>query len=235
MTMTDGDPFGFGEAVQPAADAAPPLEVPDLNDDPAGQDANVPPGSARVHPRAYPCWSCDQRFTRSNHLRRHMLEAHGISPEPGVQLKDPDMAGKSGRPPKPDTPPTIAVSIGGAAAKRSGKDKDLAAVEERARQLATTVAAVVLLMGQPEDAADLQRGAAVWGKSVADLAEHEEWLRKLAMGGETSARAMAWLQFAIATGALVSPILIRHELLPANLAAMAGTILQTGADLPTDG
>jgi hypothetical protein len=229
MTMADDlDPFGFGDPALTAEGVSPPVVVPDLEAE--GQaDEPVNPGTPRVHPKAYPCPECSNAFTRSTHLKRHMLNQHGIEVAKGVSLKDPAMAGR-----KPaDKAPRIEVNL--SPPRGGGKDKELQAVEERARQLATTMAAVVLLMGQAEDSADITRGAGAWSKSVAELAEHEEWLRKLALGGETSARAMAWLQFLIATGALAAPILARHELLPAGLGQLAGQMLATGADLPTDG
>jgi hypothetical protein len=112
------------------------------------------------------------------------------------------------------------------------KDAQLQAVQDRAEQLATTIAAVVLLTGHPDDSADIARGVPVWSKAVRDLAEHEEWLRKLAAGGETSARAMAWLNLLIASATIALPILIRHEVLPQNIAALAGSFI--GQQVPID-
>lgn len=221
MTMSDG----FGDGLTPD-----PLDVPSLEDElPIGGPPAEDPAT-----RPYPCQSpdCDRRFTRSTHLRRHMLEQHGIDPPPGAPLKDPALSGKPGRP-AGDHAPQINLNLGGGSSGK-GVDKDLAAVEQRAKQIATTVAALVVLMGQQADAIDINNGAEQWAASVRQLAEHEEWLKKLATGGETSARAMAWLQFAIATGTLALPILIRHEVLPSNLAEIASNMIETSATLAGD-
>ena len=120
--------------------------------------------------------------------------------------------------------PRVTVNVGGA--KRSTKmDDELARVEQQAAQLARLVAVVIHAAGQAEDAADIIRGADPWAASVRGLAEHEAWIRKLAAGGESSARALAWLQFAIATGALVLPILVRHGAVPDHIAGLMGAVV----------
>ena len=121
--------------------------------------------------------------------------------------------------------PRVTVNVGGSP-RRSGKlDDELARVEQQAAQLARLVAVVVMAAGQAQDAEDIIRGADPWAASVRGLAEHEAWIRKLAAGGESSARALAWLQFAIATGALVLPILVRHGAVPDHIAGLMGAVV----------
>ena len=71
-------------------------------------------------------------------------------------------------------------------------------------------------------------------KAVRDLAEYEEWLRKLAAGGELTGRAMAWVNLALVLCAMLVPILLRHGALPENMAAMLGNIFATADQLATD-
>jgi hypothetical protein len=134
-------------------------------------------------------------------------------------------------------PNSVKVQIGASrpSPRGSAKDKQLAAVEARAEQLATTVAALVLLAGQQNDAMAIQNGSKMWAQSVRGVAEYEEWLRKLAAGGETSGRAMAWLQLAIATASIVLPILINHGALPDNIADLASKFLASVPEQPANG
>ncbi len=123
-------------------------------------------------------------------------------------------------------PPSIAINLG---PKAKGKDKDLAVVEDRARQLVELVAAMILLTGHPEDAADISRGAPALAKSLGELAEYEAWLKKLAAGGEQTGRAMAWLQVGMALIGMCLPILLRHKALPANIRGLAENAFQMAA------
>lgn len=107
------------------------------------------------------------------------------------------------------------------------KDPALEAVERRAMWLAGMVSVAVLFLGQPEDAADIERGRELWAKSVGELAEYEPWLKKLAAGGEGSARVMAWVKVGTATGAMLLPIFLRHDALPAFLANLFRQMEQT--------
>lgn len=142
----------------------------------------------------------------------------------------PKKAAKGKRKPPADKPPTsINVNLGN---KAKSKDKELDAVEDRARQLVQVLAALVLLAGQPEDAADIERGAPALSKSLRELAEYEDWLRKLAQGGDTTGRAMAWIQFAVALIGMLMPILLRHGALPAGIMGMAETAFQMGGTPP---
>jgi len=141
---------------------------------------------------------------------------------------------KKAKKPKRDTaPPSVTFNIG---PKAKPKDAALQAVEDRARELVQLAAAITLIAGLQADAIDLQNGSDAWAKTVRDLAEYEDWLKKLASGGETTGRAMAWVQFALATVALLMPILMRHEALPSGIAKMATQAFAvaeaTGAEVP---
>ena len=80
----------------------------------------------------------------------------------------------------------------------------------------------------------MNKGAPAVAKAVRDLAEYEEWLRKLAAGGELTGRAMAWVNLALVLCAMLVPILLRHGALPENMAAMLGNIFATADQLATD-
>ncbi len=129
-------------------------------------------------------------------------------------------------------PRSINVNLG--QPRVSKKDAELEAVENRARQIAQILAALVLLAGQAEDSGDIAKGADQWAKAVRDLSEYEAWLRKIAAGGEASARAVAWVQFAVATAAIALPILLRHKILPGNIAEIAATFIGVAEALPKD-
>lgn len=116
-------------------------------------------------------------------------------------------------------PPTIQFNLGGDG--KGGKDPALDQVEKRAQQFITTAASLCLLVGLREDAADLAHGSEEWAHAVREVAEYEEWLRKLAAGGETTGRAIAWFNLSLATAALAVGPLLRHGVLPAGLADMA--------------
>ena len=136
--------------------------------------------------------------------------------------------------PKADKAPTsIHVNLGSKAAPR--KDAELAAVEARALQIAQTAAALVLLTtGSRPDAMAIQGGAEGWAKAVRELAVHEEWLRKLAAGGEPAGRMIAWVNFLMATGAIAVPIMLNHGWLPENVTAMAASVFATGAQMAAE-
>jgi hypothetical protein len=133
--------------------------------------------------------------------------------------------------PKDQAPPSVRVDIrtGPSGAKGKG-DPQLDAVERRAVQVANFVAMALFMAQQQADAADVKRGADTWAESVRALAVHEDWLRNLlgSEGGDASERFLAWLQFAVATGGLLLPILIRHGAIPEAMLAFLSM-----ADLPT--
>jgi hypothetical protein len=156
-------------------------------------------------------------------LGAHKYQSHGIKGAGAKKKKAPA-----------DKPPT-SVNINLGANKSTGKDKDLAAVEERAKQLMQTVAALLLLTGNQADSGDLARGADPWSKSVRELAQYEDWLRKLAAGGEMTGRAMAWINLTLVTLSIATPILVRHKVLPDNLAELATNMFNIASAIPSEG
>lgn len=123
--------------------------------------------------------------------------------------------------PKADRkPPSVNIGINIPKPATNRRDAELQTLEERAAALAKLIAALVAMMGQTDDALDIQRGAEMWAKSVRQLGVHEDWVRKLAAGGEASDRAMAWVGFVFATGSIALPILLRHEAIPAQLVSV---------------
>ena len=188
--------------------------APDLDalaeTDPAPAEPGVG-GAPPVDTCQYP--GCDTPLPQPHHPMRKYCDSH----QPIASKRRRKGGGGGGA-------PRITVNVGGA--RRSAKvEDDLARVEVQAAQLARLVAVVIHAVGQTDDAADIVRGADPWAASVRGLAEHEAWIRKLAAGGENSARAMAWLQFAIATGALVLPILVRHGAVPDHIAGLMGAMV----------
>lgn len=159
---------------------------------------------------------CDFSAKSARGLNRHKITSHGAKPQ-----------GRQDRQPR-----SINVNLGQPRVNK--KDAELEAVENRAKQIAQILAALVLLAGQPEDSADIARGSAQWAEAVRDLSEYEAWLRKIAAGGESSARAVAWVKFAVATAAIALPILLRHKVLPENIADIAATFIGVAQDLPAD-
>jgi hypothetical protein len=109
--------------------------------------------------------------------------------------------------------------------KAAGKSAELDQVKERAEWLLNMIALLTDMVGMSEDAADIRKGGAQWAESVKQLAAHEAWLRKLAQGGETSERALAWLMFITSTLTLLLPILLRHKVLPEQLAGVMATAM----------
>ena len=131
----------------------------------------------------------------------------------------------------PTRPNTVTVNLG---TKPTPKGGEMALVEKRAAELMRTASALVLLMGNPGDANVMAEGSEPWAKTVADLSEYEPWIKRLAAGGETSGRLLAWIRLLMATGAIVVPIAIAHGALPDNLAQLAATMFDTGAALQVD-
>ena len=178
-----------------------------LDSDPTADYSEVPDGRMKQCGQI----GCEQLFSTDGpggHFRKYCDEH-----------QPPKKSKAKGKRPKRDTaPPSINFNIG---PKAKGKDPALQAVEDRAKELVQLAAAITLIAGLQADALDLQRGSDAWAKTVRDLAEYEDWLKKLASGGETTGRAMAWVQFALATVALLMPILMRHEALPAGISKMA--------------
>lgn len=161
------------------------------------------------------CPDCDKPpFKNRAGLASHTKNVHGTKAPP--------------KPKADQAPASVVLNLGGDSKK---KDPDLEAVEARAKQLVGLIAALVLLAGQADDAVDLQKGSEAWAKTVAELAEYEPWLKKLAAGGEMAGRTAAWISLVVATAALALPILVRHEALPAQIAAFAEMLLPGGAQI----
>lgn len=141
--------------------------------------------------------------------------------------------------PKDATP--INIQVGGGKGKGKNDTRgdaqpgELDAVHARGLQIAQITAALVLMgtKGQHReaDALDIARGAEGWATSLRELAVYEPWVRKIAAGGEASERATAWVGFLVASAAIASPILVRHEIIKGGMANLADTIL-TNATAP---
>lgn len=130
---------------------------------------------------------------------------------------------------KKDRPPrgvNVNVQVGGT---KKGKDAELDKVRERAEQLANFLAMLAGFAGQQGDAIDIRNASGAWADSVRELARHEEWLRKLAQGGETTERTLAWFGFLVSTAIMLLPILTRHKVIPENIAQMFGQTM--GAEI----
>lgn len=164
---------------------------------------------------AYP--GCEATFTvNSPSQKRYCCTDHK-----GWKRPRAGSAAQADRPPA-----SVQINLPGPG-KPKAKDPALAAVEKRLASIAGIASVAVLLMGQPLDAADIERHRATWAAAGAELAAYEPWLRKLAAGGETSERFMAWLKFLAATGAMALPIILRHDVLPAPIANLLHTMEST--------
>lgn len=138
--------------------------------------------------------------------------------------------GSTGKKKRSDRKPaSVTVNVGPRAASKS---KDLDAVKENAEALVRMMAMAAVMMGQEADAGDLLKGAEPWASSVRDLAAHEDVIRKMFTGGETSQRALAWLGFAIATGSLALPILSRHGVLGPKMQAQVAQLFGDATGFP---
>jgi hypothetical protein len=112
------------------------------------------------------------------------------------------------------------INLGTPKSRSAKADKEMEAVRTRAKSAATAVCILLSMVGKDSDALHIMRGSDAWAQSVSQLSEHEEWIRKLAQGGESSERALAWLQFVLATGAIALPILIDHKVITGKLAEL---------------
>lgn len=140
-----------------------------------------------------------------------------------------------------DAAPNLTVQLGGKSTKGKKDTRgdaqpgELDAVHARALQIAQLTAAFVLVgtkgAHREADANDIASGAEPWANSVRELAVYEPWVRKIAAGGEVSERATAWLGFVMATAAMASPILVRHEIIKGGMADLATTILGNAQSL----
>lgn len=147
-----------------------------------------------------------------------------------------------GKETKGDEPPRVAFEVGAAGGRGGSRGEataqQLAAVEQRAKQI-TQGLAVLLLVGHKDDerrkldAADVIAGAPALAAATKELAVYEPFVRKLGMGGEVSERGMAWAGFAMAAAAIAMPILVRHEVIKGAMAEVAGSILADGQSVAT--
>lgn len=154
------------------------------------------------------CTECGEHFVNKAGLGSHVARKHGFN-----LPKAPRTRKRAA--PKDKAPPSVVLNL---QPGKKEKDPQLDAVQERARQLANLIAMLVLTAGQVEDANDIMQGSDAWAKAVRDLAVYEDWLRKLAAGGESSGRVLAWVTFVAATVGMLMPILLRHDVLPDKMA-----------------
>lgn len=137
-----------------------------------------------------------------------------------------DAAKKAGQTDKAPGSVNVNVNMPGPS-KGTKKDAEIAQVREWAKRVAVVIAMLVAASGHRDDAHDIVNGSEAWGAAVGQLAMYEDWLRRIAAGGEAGDRAMAWLTLAFATGVMVLPILVRHQVVPEQLAAMAAMMTDT--------
>jgi hypothetical protein len=141
--------------------------------------------------------------------------------KPADTKKKKAPARRPDRPPKALAPP--------APPKARTRKEELDQVEKNAKFILDMVCQFGLIYagsaGQPALAADLgdvQNGVPGIAKSLRNVAEYEEWLRRALSGGRGSDRAQAWLGLVMVCGAVTMPILVRHGKLslPPGMAQM---------------
>lgn len=204
----DALPDHLRDAVTVAEDPQPVLDVGaggEADPDSAGDGpttVRVPPGRPR---RVCKVDGCDNPLPDGAPGARRYCDEH--QPDTHHKAK---AAGKV----KIKTPPVLSA------------EDALAQVERNAALVAKGVAGVMAWVAQSTsnpvlllDAADIQGGADYWAHAVRDVAVHEEWLRRALSGGTGSERVMAWVALGGATLTMALPILLRHDKLPAGLAA----------------
>lgn len=217
------------------------MRVVDTLDTGADELAEAEPGPEVDPTRPCQLPQCPNFLPVTAHARRVYCDAHdGRTPERRRIRREWIREHK----PKGDAPPSLTLNLGGKEGKgkkdtRGGAQPgELDAVQQRALQIAQLTAAFVLIgtkgAHREADANDIAAGAEHWAGAVRELAVHEEWLRKLAAGGEVSERATAWGAFLLATAAIASPVLIRHEVIKGGMADLASTILGNAQSLTTD-
>jgi hypothetical protein len=180
--------------------------------DPEPTDATDPP----IPPGRFACGvaPCMEHFETAAKAGVHRWNAHQVRGKKSTKAREAAGGASGDR-----VPPSVTFNLGGPGG--GGKDATLDDVEKRARDLLTTISAFFLIAGLRDDAADLQKGSEPWAKAVRDLAEYEEWLRKMAAGGETSGRITAWINLLLVTVGLAAPVLVRHGMLPEGMAEKA--------------
>lgn len=172
---------------------------------------------------------CENPLPLDHHPTRKYCDEH--QPKQSAKRRDTKPEGVA---------PKINIDLGLGSAKPSGKAArqadEIEAVKKRAASLAKMIATILMMAAGDNlvlqgDAMDLSTGADQWANAIGELAVHEAWLRKIATGGESGERAVAWMTAAIATAGLLLPILLRHDVLPKNLAAvLSGVTAPTNED-----
>lgn len=122
---------------------------------------------------------------------------------------------------KDKRPPSVRVQVGGGRSRAPKGDPELAAVQQRVEQVVGIGAGLLALAGGehgPADALDINAGKAELAAAIAGLAEFYPVIRKLAAGGEASAKATAWFRLVVALVAMLVPVLVRHGAVPDSIA-----------------
>lgn len=135
-----------------------------------------------------------------------------------------------------DQAPRVAFEVGkskGGKGVGEASAAELAAVEQRAKQL-TKGLAILMMMGDPDekrkaDAADILGGSDTLAAAMRDLAVYEPAIRKLGAGGEVSERGMAWGAFGLALATIALPILMRHEVIKGGMATAVSALIEQPA------
>lgn len=175
---------------------------------------------ADAHNRRVYCDDHDGRSPERRKLRRQWIAEHGKAAGSGSD----------------EAPPRVTFEVGKSKGTKGAGEAtaaELAAVEQRAKQL-TKGLAILMMMGTPDDnrradAADILGGSDAWAAALRDLAVHEPWLRKMGAGGEVSERGMAWGALLLATGTMALPILMRHEVIKGGMANAVAQLLEQPA------
>jgi hypothetical protein len=129
---------------------------------------------------------------------------------------------------EPEVPTGKGAGTAGArprATSASKREEELARVRRNAAFLTQMAAAGVLAIGGDNpvtvaDALDIQSNADALAEALANVAKYEAWLRKLLGGAGGSDRGMAWVGLIMVSASIAVPILIRHEMMPAQLSGL---------------
>lgn len=126
--------------------------------------------------------------------------------------------------PKRDRAPKLVVEIGNGA-KTTKKDSDAARVAGGATALMTMLAQGVMLAGDDVCGTAMAMGAKNWGAAMGELAKYQPALVKI-FAPTQSDQVVVWISAAIATSAIVIPVLTHHGLMPEAVASkLAGTMV----------
>jgi hypothetical protein len=155
----------------------------------------------------------------------------GVSfiPKSGKQIYCDEHGPKKQRAKEDKAPPSIQINLGATpGASKAKGDPEIEQVRARALALAKTLAMFLTLINE-RDAQAVDKGSENWAKAVAEVARHEEWLRKFAAGGDAPERVMAWLGLGMASAGIILPILLNHNALPPQVAALVVGMVEAGA------